>query len=179
MTGEPEFEHLVREYYAPPYRFALSLTRQDMDARDLTQQTFLIWASKGHQLRDKSKAKTWLFTTLHREHLHARRRQQRFPHQDIETAGEQLPAIQPDGVGLLDGETVVALLAKVDELFQAPVALFYLEDCSYKEIAEILDVPLGTVKSRIARGMAQLQQLVLKETEINADTDRHQPGTTL
>jgi RNA polymerase sigma-70 factor (ECF subfamily) len=48
----------------------------------------------------------------------------------------------------------------VDEVYQAPVALFYLEDCSYKDIAEILDVPMGTVKSRISRGIGQLQALL-------------------
>jgi DNA-directed RNA polymerase specialized sigma24 family protein len=48
----------------------------------------------------------------------------------------------------------------VAEPYHAPLALFYMEDCSYKEIAEILGVPLGTVQSRISRGMAQLQQLI-------------------
>ena len=161
MTGAPDFDKLVHEYYASLYRFALSLTRHDMDARDLTQQTFLIWANKGHQLRDGAKAKTWLFTTLHREYLHTKRRHNRFPHQELESAGDELPQIQPEGMDLLDGETVVELLGRVDEVFQAPVALFYLEDYSYKEIAGILEVPLGTVKSRIARGMIQLQQQVL------------------
>jgi len=46
------------------------------------------------------------------------------------------------------------------------VALCYLEDYSYKEIAEILEIPLGTVKSRIARGIAQLQQALLKDSPI-------------
>jgi RNA polymerase sigma-70 factor (ECF subfamily) len=50
----------------------------------------------------------------------------------------------------------------VDEIYQAPVALFYLEDCSYKEIAEILNVPIGTVKSRMARGIAQLQSILTR-----------------
>ena len=49
-------------------------------------------------------------------------------------------------------------LAKVDEVYQAPVALFYLEDCSYKNIAVILDVPIGTVMSRLHRGRKQLQE---------------------
>jgi len=50
----------------------------------------------------------------------------------------------------------------VDPQYQAAVALFYLEDNSYNEIAGILEVPLGTVKSRIARGLAQLKELVLR-----------------
>jgi len=61
-----KFEQLVEQYYVPLYRFGLSLSRNEPDAIDLTQQTFLTWASKGHQLRDKAKVKTWLFTTLYR-----------------------------------------------------------------------------------------------------------------
>jgi RNA polymerase sigma-70 factor, ECF subfamily len=56
------------------------------------------------------------------------------------------------------------MLNKVDSQFQSAVALFYLEDYSYNEIAVILEVPLGTVKSRIARGLAQLRALVLKNS---------------
>ena len=51
-------------------------------------------------------------------------------------------------------------LARLDEIYQAPVALFYLQDCSYNEIAEILEVPLGTVKSRLTRGLGRLHQLL-------------------
>jgi RNA polymerase sigma-70 factor (ECF subfamily) len=62
----------------------------------------------------------------------------------------------PAGEGL-DTEKVLAALGTLDEIFRAPVVLFYLEDHAYQEIAEILEVPLGTVKSRIARGVRQLQ----------------------
>jgi len=60
----------------------------------------------------------------------------------------------------LDSSAVLSLLARVDPVFQAPVALFYLEDYPYKEIAEILTVPIGTIKSRISRGLAQLQAIL-------------------
>ena len=59
-----DFESVVASYYEPLYQFAFSLTRTEADACDLTQQTFYVWATKGHQLRDVSKVKTWLFTTL-------------------------------------------------------------------------------------------------------------------
>jgi RNA polymerase sigma-70 factor (ECF subfamily) len=58
-------------------------------------------------------------------------------------------------------------LSQVDEVYQAPVALFYLQECSYKEIADILAVPMGTVKSRIARGIAQLQKMLASDTPSN------------
>lgn len=163
MPGNEEFEGLVERYYAPLYQFAFSLTRVEADACDLTQQTFTIWATKGHQLRDASKVKTWLFTTLHREFLDSRRRQTRFPHVELDATEAELPAVSPAAVSGLDVTHVLNTLARVDEVFQAPVALFYLQDCSYNEIAEILGVPLGTVKSRLARGISQLQQLLARD----------------
>ncbi len=163
MADNVEFESLVARYYEPLYQFAFSLTRAEADACDLTQQTFTIWATKGHQLRDVSKVKTWLFTTLHREFLESRRRQTRFPHCEIDAAEAELPSVSPAAVSQLDAAQVFDALAKVDELYQAPVALFYLEDYSYNEMAEILGVPLGTVKSRLARGISQLQQLMARD----------------
>jgi len=97
---------------------------------------------------------------LHREFLGSRRRQNRFPHVDLETAVEELPVISPASVNRLDAPELFDALAKLDEIYQVPVSLFYLQDCSYNEIAEVLGVPLGTVKSRLARGLARLHQLL-------------------
>lgn len=164
MASELNFESLVARYYEPLYQFAFSLTRAEADACDLTQQTFYVWATKGHQLRDVSKVKTWLFTTLHRAFLETRRRQSRFPHCELEEASPELPSLSPNLANHLDSAQVLNALSRVDDVYQAPVALFYLEDCSYKEIAEILDVPIGTVKSRMARGISQLHHLLTSGT---------------
>jgi RNA polymerase sigma-70 factor, ECF subfamily len=158
-----DFENLVADYYEPLYRFAFSLARDEADACDLVQQTFYIWAAKGHQLRDASKVKTWLFTTLHREFLESRRRQTRFPHIELEVAADELPLAPPLPASRLDAALVVTTLTLMDEIYRAPVSLFYLQDCSYNEIADILQVPLGTVKSRLSRGLAQLQQLLARD----------------
>ena len=160
MAEGMDFESLVAGYYEPLYQFAYSLARNEADACDLTQQTFCIWAAKGHQLRDASKVKTWLFTTLHREFLGSRRRQTRFPHIELEQAATELPVVAPATVNHLDAAQALEALARLDEIYQAPVALFYLQDCSYNEIAEILEVPLGTVKSRLTRGLGRLHQLL-------------------
>jgi len=165
MTNAPsvsdEFGQIVAQHYEPLYRFALSLTRAAADASDLTQQTFYQWAIKGHQLRERAKVKTWLFTTLHRSFLKARRRQARFPHCGLdEVTPTELPASAPAANDRMDSAQVLTALAQVDEVFQGAVALYYLEDCSYREIAEILEVAEGTVKSRIARGITQLRYLL-------------------
>src|ERR1019366_88351 len=107
MADNVEFESLVARYYEPLYQFALSLARDEPDACDLTQQTFCIWAVKGHQLRDASKVKTWLFTTLHREFLGARRKKTRFRQAELEQAAPELPVVSPASVNRLDTAQVL------------------------------------------------------------------------
>lgn len=155
-----KFEDVVEEYYRSLYQFALSLTGSEADACDLTQHTFYTWGIKGGQLRDLSKVKAWLFTTLHNAFLHGRRKEARFPHYELSRLDSELPWVSPEEADQCDASSVLQALARMEELFRAPLALFYLEDCPYKEIARILGVPLGTVKSRIARGTAHLRKLL-------------------
>ena len=155
-----DFEQIVSRHYEPLYRFALSLTRMEADACDLAQQTFYVLAAKGRQLRDRTKVKSWLFTTLHREFLNIRKRALRFPHVELNEAIEDLPTIPLETVNTLDAAQLLEFLGQVQEPYRAALSLFYLEDNSYQEIAEILEVPIGTVRSRISRGMAQLQQSI-------------------
>lgn len=165
MPGDV-FTQLVDAYYAPLYRFALSLTKNSSDAGDLTQQTFFIWAKKGEQLRDVSKVKSWLFTTLYREFLRVRRRAGHVSALEDLPPGEADPAgPEVDVVGGMDAELVVEALQDVDEVYRAPLTLFYLQELSYRDIAESLEIPIGTVMSRISRGKAQLRgSLARKES---------------
>jgi RNA polymerase sigma factor (sigma-70 family) len=163
MTDE-NFTRLVDAHYAPLYRFGLSLARNSADAGDLVQQTFFIWATKGHGLREASKVKSWLFTTLYREFLRGRRREARVSSiEDLPPGGQELAAEDVDRAVRLDAAAVVAALQTVDEIFRAPLTLFYLEDMSYQEIAATLDVPVGTVMSRLSRGKAQLRSALARE----------------
>jgi RNA polymerase sigma-70 factor (ECF subfamily) len=152
------FTQLVDANYTPLYRFALSLARNASDAGDLVQQTFFIWATKGHGLRELSKAKSWLFTTLYREFLRGRRRDARSSSLEDLPLGEREPAAEDvDRVSRIDAASVMTALQTVDEAFRAPLTLFYIEDMSYQEIAETIDVPIGTVMSRLSRGKSQLR----------------------
>jgi len=154
-----EFQDLVDAHYQALYRFGMSLTRNTDKAADLVQETFCIWAAKGGQLNDRSKAKTWLFTTLHREFLSQRRRASKFSDEPINeesAAAVESPEDQADRQ--MDGQRALELLGELDETYRAPLALFYLQQHSYKEIAEILDVPIGTVMSRLSRGKEMLRR---------------------
>ena len=156
MAVDPEFEKLVKLYYRELYRFGFSLTRSEADACDLTQQTFYIWASKGHQLRDQANVKSWLFTTLHREFLQICRRRERFSDEPVDEVTQNLPHVSADMVNRMDAQTMLEALGQIDEGYRAPLVLYYMEDLSYKEIADVLEIPLGTVQSRIARGKSHL-----------------------
>jgi RNA polymerase sigma-70 factor (ECF subfamily) len=150
-------ESLVERYYQSLYHFALSLARSEVVAADLTQETFYLWAAKGHQLRDGSKVKSWLFTTLHREFLRRHRHSIRFPHHETSQVEDELPIISSTVVNDLDSIAVMQALQRVDEHYRVPLAMFYLEDFTYNEIAEALDLPAGTVMSRLARGKNQIR----------------------
>ena len=154
-----DFEQLVDAHYQALYRFAFSLARNESDAADLTQQTFYIWAEKGRDLRDTAKAKAWLFTTLYREFLGRRRHETRFPKIALDEAPNE-PAAAPVAPEKIDAAAALQALVSLEENFRAPLTLFYLRQFSYLEIAEILNLPIGTVMSRLSRGKAQLRQLL-------------------
>lgn len=142
----------------PLYRFALSLSRNESDAFDLTQQTFYAWATKGHQLRDTSKVKTWLFTTLYREFLAKKRRDERFVDLEENALFVEPVEISPSVINAIDAAIVQKALHQLEERYRAPLTLFYMDQHSYREIAEILSLPIGTVMSRISRGKAELRK---------------------
>jgi RNA polymerase sigma-70 factor (ECF subfamily) len=73
-------------------------------------------------------------------------------------------SISPN-VNAFDSATVLQAIREVEEPFRAPLTLFYLEQFSYREIADMLDVPIGTVMSRLSRGKAQLRQRLLSKNE--------------
>jgi RNA polymerase sigma-70 factor (ECF subfamily) len=158
----PEMGKLIEDFYSPLFRFALALTRNEADAADLAQQTFYLWAAKGHQLRDGTKVKSWLFTCLYREFLAQKRDQKNFVDTEnvpeISVAQTQLAA---SAINQLDGEIAQKALLELDETYRAPLILFYLQEHSYIEIAEILEVPVGTVMSRIWRGKLKLRKKLL------------------
>jgi RNA polymerase sigma-70 factor (ECF subfamily) len=159
-----EFAELVDAHYQALFRFGMSLTRNVDRASDLVQETFCIWAAKNEQLRDRSKAKTWLFTTLHREFLNQRRRAAKFSDEPLdEGRAEAMVAPEEDADRQMDGQRAMDFLGALEETYRAPLALFYLQQHSYKEIAEILDVPIGTVMSRLSRGKEMLRRQMTAE----------------
>lgn len=158
MAAAPDFQQLITDHYAGLQRFAQSLCRREGMAEDLVQQTFLQWARKSHTLREADRAKTWLFTTLYREWLAVARREQRHEMVEFEPelhgcAADPLP--EPP---LVDSATLQRALDSLEVNYRAPLVLFYLRELSYRDIAETLGVPIGTVMSRLSRAKDALRK---------------------
>jgi RNA polymerase sigma-70 factor (ECF subfamily) len=153
-----EFEKLVELYYADLYRFAHSLARNPDDASDLVQQTFATYARKGDDLRDSTKAKSWLFTTLYREFLKQTARGRRVVSIDETTLENTAPApATNDAPRAAEQQELLEALAALEDSQRAILSLFYLDQLSYKEIAAALELPIGTVMSRLSRAKDALR----------------------
>lgn len=164
MMGLPgsqrDVERLVREHYASLYRYAYRLAGCAADAEDLTQEAFCTAQRKLAQLRDSAKAKAWLFSILRHAYLHRLRadKHQRFV--PVESLPD-LPEPPPDPLPPVEPDKLQNALGELPEAFRTPVILYYFEEFSYRDIAEQMDLPLGTVMSRLARAKAHLRARLL------------------
>jgi RNA polymerase sigma-70 factor (ECF subfamily) len=145
---------LVEQHYTLLYRYGYRLTGTAADAEDLTQQTFLTAQSRLDQLRDPERAKAWLCTILRNHYLKERRHRNCIAIQSLETVAE--PAFDARDIAV-DSERLQQVLNELPEEFRTPLILFYFEEFTYKDIAEQMEVPVGTVMSRLSRAKAFLR----------------------
>ena len=155
---EVDYEQAVNSFYEPLYGFAYSLSGNENDACELTQETFARLLSKSAQVREESKLKSWLFTTLYRVFLGWKSRESRLPHLEISSVEHELPPVAAELVDMMERDTVRDALLKIDERYRVPLMLYYLEEHSYEEIAELLEIPIGTVMSRLSRAKGLMRQ---------------------
>ena len=155
---ELDYEHVVALHHESLYRFAFSLAGNADDAAELTQETYVRLLTKGSQLRDQAKVKTWLFTTLYRIFAGWKRHANRFPQLEICSVEDELPAITPELADGMDCDSVMKTALELDEHFRVPLVLYYLQSLTYREISQVLELPIGTVMSRLSRGKDILRQ---------------------
>jgi len=162
---ETEFALAALAHIDSLYGTALRLTRRAADAEDLVQDTYLKAFRSAHQFEPGTNLKAWLFTILHNTFRNTRRHDGRNPvevdSEAVEQAAGAGPAAQsPEQIlsrATLDADLQGALDALPDAFRQA-VWLRDVEELSYAEMARVLDVPIGTVMSRISRGRRALSE---------------------
>jgi len=147
---------LVEQHYQSLYRYAYRLSGAAADAEDLTQEAFCKAQAQLGTLRDPDRAKPWLFSILRNAYLHRARSDRAHRQVPLDAVGD-LPDDPPPDVPEFGPEELQRALNELPEGFRTPVILFYFEDMSYRDIAEQMDLPIGTVMSRLARAKAHLR----------------------
>ncbi|HEB49927.1 MAG TPA: sigma-70 family RNA polymerase sigma factor [Desulfobulbus sp.] len=151
------------------YNMALKYSGNRYDAEDMVQETMLIAFEKFHQLRDQAKCRSWLFSILRNTFFKEKKRAARAP----------LPFDNDHYLSLLDtmaGEGEISHLLEERELatqvrramddlpeqYRTVLLLYYMEEMRYRDIAELLEAPIGTVMSRLNRGRTYLKRVMLE-----------------
>ena len=156
-----QVEQLVGAYYEPLYRYAYRLSGSPQEAEDLTQETFCQAQNKLGQLREPDRAKAWLFSILRNGYLRRVRSSKQEHRVPLDSVGE-IPERPSEPLPEVDPAQLQAALGELPEAFRTPIILFYFEEFSYREIADQMTVPLGTVMSRLARAKTYLRQRLLQ-----------------
>ena len=171
MADQANFERDAMEYASQLYSAALRMTRNPADAEDIVQETYLKAYRAYDTFKEGTNLKAWLYRILTNTYINRYRKLQRRPAevelgelQDLylfKRLGESSGAERSTEESVLDtmvDSDIKAALESLPERFRLPVLLADVEGFSYKEIAEIVDVPIGTVMSRLHRGRKALQK---------------------
>lgn len=151
---------LVDEHLAAVYRYAYRLTGSQADAEDLTQQTFMTAQQALAQLREPAAARGWLLTILRHAYLRRARRRSPLVASSIELNLDAIPEDRPDEVQL-DEARLQAALDELPDDYKLILLMFYFDELSYREIASRLEIPIGTVMSRLSRAKSHLRARLL------------------
>ncbi|OEU55134.1 MAG: hypothetical protein BA862_13500 [Desulfobulbaceae bacterium S3730MH12] len=169
-VDKKKFKELTYPHLEFLYNVALKYSGKRYDAEDLVQETMFTAYSKFQQLRDDKSCRAWLFTILRNHFLKERKQLLRRPYLDDGTS--YLDYVKDEkSSGFVDrlverdaNKKLHQVLAKISEKFQSPLILYYMEEMTYQEIAEYLDIPIGTVMSRLARGKSYLKKGLLQSS---------------
>jgi RNA polymerase sigma-70 factor (ECF subfamily) len=175
MADRAHFAEQAMQYAGALYSAALRMTRNTADAEDLVQETYLKGYRSFDRFEDGTNLRAWLFRILTNTYINSYRAKQRRPAEtdldDIEDlylyrrlgaleAALASRSAEDELMELFTDDEVKSALESLPEPFRLAVILADVEDFSYKEIAEMLDIPIGTVMSRLHRGRKAMHKLL-------------------
>jgi len=173
MADQAAFADQAMEYAPQLYSAAMRMTRNRADAEDLVQETYLKGFRSFHTFDAGTNLRAWLFRILTNTYINKyRQKQRRFDESDLGDIEDlylykRMGAFEDPSIGrsaeeslmnMLPDDEVKDALENLPENFRMPVILADVEGFAYKEIAEMLDIPIGTVMSRLHRGRKAMQK---------------------
>ena len=191
MADQADFERDAMQYAPQLYSAALRMTRNAADAEDVVQETFLKAYRAYHTFQEGTNLKAWLYRILTNTYINRYRKKVRRPTEvdfgEVEDlylykrlgSGEAGSASRSAEEEVLESFVEADVKAAVEDLpehFRLPVLLADVEGFSYKEIAEIMDVPIGTVMSRLHRGRKALEKALWSFAEQRGFTGEQVAG---
>ncbi len=187
-TRVARFESEALPYLNQLYGAALRLTRNPADAEDLLQQTFMRAFAAFDQFESGTNLKAWLYKILTNAFISGYRKKQREPQTVSADGSEEFSLfdrlvesnITPEAelIDRIPDEEVKGALESLPEQFRTAVLLADVEGFSYQEIADIMDVPIGTVMSRLHRGRKALQRTLWEYARARGIVDAEEPWTS-
>ncbi len=174
-TSRKEFKKLIYLHMRLLYNMALKYCGNDFDAEDIVQETYWMAFNKFHQLRDKTKCKPWLLTILRNNFLksyHKKKTRQKLQKTDyINFLEASLLVNNPENilVKASNRQTILKAMDQLPEKYKEVLLLYYMDEMLYKDIANILDIPIGTVMSRLTRARGSLKVILLKQMNSTRD----------
>ena len=191
MAEREDFAEQAMEFAPQLYSSALRMTRNQADAEDLVQDTYLRAYRSFHTFREGTNLRAWLFRIMTNAYINTYRARQRRPTEtDLDDVEElflyrRLPTLQQAAgnlsaedafLDLFTDDEVKTALEDLPENFRLPVLLADVDGFAYKEIAEILDIPVGTVMSRLHRGRKAMQAALYDYAEARGLTRATDPA---
>ena len=162
--NEREYTERIEEFWRDMYRSALSVLRNEADAEDAVGSATLRGFENLEQLRDIHKFRPWILQITRNEALKILKKRMELPGDEV--VASMLTPVEDKYDELWD------VIKKINEEYQKVIILFYYDGLSLNEISEMLEIPVGTVKSRLSRGKKSLRQLLEGREELMKDLER-------
>lgn len=159
-------EDWVRDHAEAVFAYLYRLAGSIAAAEDLSQEVFLTALRKGSQIRDPEKVRGWLMAVARNAYLASRRASQALPTVELPEPAEIADDDAADEHWAFDEERLQDALTELPDDYRVVVLMFYFEELSYREIADQLQLPIGTVMSRLSRAKAQLRSKLAGSTAV-------------
>ncbi|HUY10863.1 MAG TPA: RNA polymerase sigma factor [Candidatus Dormibacteraeota bacterium] len=161
LAGDPTgFTTLVERYERALYTLAVRTLRDREEARDATQEAFVKAYRSLHTFRPEAKFSTWIFAIAYHACCDRLKRSRRFSGEEIPERADSAPGPEAQAIALDEASRLRAAIDTLPEKYRSVITLYHLQGKQYDEIASVLGIPLGTVKTHLFRAKEQLRRLI-------------------